>query len=405
MSSSRPTISNTTKLILVGGMLASGVCNTILNKYQDMQCVANCEDPDPTKREFFEQPIWQTLNMFVGETGVWIVYFYQMWEHRQKLASSSGIPPSAVNQLDAAAIVDDVDTQIKPNTPELKGIKSLLFWIPTLCDLTATTVMNVGLLLTSASVYQMLRGAVVIFTGLFSYLFLNRRLRAYEWFSLVLVVTGVGIVGLSSVLYPQKRPSATSLNNNGLIGSDEDFKALLGVGLVLGAQLFTATQFVIEEKIMMHYKVTPLKAVGLEGSFGLLSVLMAMPILDFLLGSQHPFFNISKGFHDFFDNPVVWQTGLAISFSIAFFNWFGLSITSSVSATSRSTIDACRTLFIWMVSLYLGWEQFSGIQVVGFVVMVIGTFYFNGVLRWPLVKSDEDDTLDETAPLLSTEES
>ncbi|KAI9032682.1 hypothetical protein CLU79DRAFT_157644 [Phycomyces nitens] len=392
MSLNRPAISNTAKLILVGGMLASGVCNTILNKYQDMQCVANCEDPDPAKREFFEQPIWQTLNMFVGETGVWIVYAYQVW-NRQRQAP---IPPSAVNQLDAAAIVDDVDSQIKPDIPELKGVKSLLFWIPTLCDLTATTVMNVGLLLTSASVYQMLRGAVVIFTGLFSYLFLNRRLRGYEWFSLVLVVTGVGIVGLSSVLYPQKRPSTTS-------EADADFKALLGVGLVLGAQLFTATQFVIEEKIMMKYKVTPLKAVGLEGTFGLLSVLMAMPILDLLLGNQHPFFSISKGFHDFFDNPVVWQTGLAISFSIAFFNWFGLSITSSVSATSRSTIDACRTLFIWMVSLYLGWEQFSGIQVVGFVVMVIGTFYFNGVLRWPLVKSD--DGLDETAPLLSTEES
>jgi drug/metabolite transporter (DMT)-like permease len=197
--------------------------------------------------------------------------------------------------------------------------------------------MNVGLILTSASVYQMLRGAVVIFTGLFSYLFLNRRLRGYEWLSLVMVVVGVGIVGLSSVLFPQKKPSSTAF------ASEEfDYSSLLGVGLVLGAQLFTASQFVIEEKILIRYKVTPLKAVGLEGSFGLISILTAMPILHVLLGRKYPSFDVVQGYHDFFDNPTVWQTGVAISISIAFFNWFGLSITSAISATARSTIDACR---------------------------------------------------------------
>ncbi|RCH78544.1 hypothetical protein CU097_000555, partial [Rhizopus azygosporus] len=105
-------------------------------------------------------------------------------------------------------------------------------------------------------------------------------------------------------------------------------------------------------------------------------------------------------YHDFFDHPTVWQTGIAISLSIAFFNWFGLSITSAISATARSTIDACRTLFIWMVSLYLGWERFSWIQVAGFVMMVTGTFYFNGVLQWPFVK---EETEDERRPLLSQE--
>jgi drug/metabolite transporter (DMT)-like permease len=196
--------------------------------------------------------------------------------------------------------------------------------------------MNVGLLLTSASVYQMLRGAVVIFTGLFSYIFLNRRFKPYEWFSLFMVVVGVGIVGLSSVLFPQKKPAES------LQADEFDFASLLGVLLVLGAQVFTASQFVIEEKVLVRYKVTPLKAVGLEGSFGLFSVLAAMPLLHVFLSKQHPSFDIVQGYHDFFDNDRVWQTGVAISISIAFFNWFGLSITSNISATARSTIDACR---------------------------------------------------------------
>ncbi|KAI9473406.1 MAG: hypothetical protein EXX96DRAFT_577827 [Benjaminiella poitrasii] len=411
MSNNNPTMSTgaSTTLVLVVGMLISGVCNTILNKFQDMQCVDHCDDPDPKNRVYFEQPIWQTLNMFVGEFAVWTVYLYQKHQLR-KMRNNSILntpPPSAVNQLDASAIIDDISHNNKAITdreellPELKGWRAFLFWIPTLCDLTATTVMNVGLILTSASVYQMLRGAVVIFTGIFSYLFLNRRLRGYEWLSLVMVVVGVGMVGLSSILFPQKKPTALSSFSSS--SSSFDYQSLMGVFLVLGAQIFTASQFVIEEKILVRYHVTPLKAVGLEGSFGLISILSAMPILHVILGKQYPSFDIVQGYHDFFDHSLVWQTGIAISVSIAFFNWFGLSITSAISATARSTIDACRTLFIWMVSLYLGWEQFSWIQVCGFIVMVTGTFYFNGVLRWPFVVDKDEEEEGERRPLLSQE--
>ena len=66
------------------------------------------------------------------------------------------------------------------------------------------------------------------------------------------------------------------------------------------------------------------------------------------------------------------------------FNFFALSVTRSVSATARSTIDTCRTLFIWIVSLFLGWESFKWLQVLGFALLVYGTFLFNGLVRPPL---------------------
>ena len=31
---------------------------------QDMQCVENCDDPDPKRHVLYEQPVWQTLQMF-----------------------------------------------------------------------------------------------------------------------------------------------------------------------------------------------------------------------------------------------------------------------------------------------------------------------------------------------------
>lgn len=66
------------------------------------------------------------------------------------------------------------------------------------------------------------------------------------------------------------------------------------------------------------------------------------------------------------------------------FNFFGLSVTRTVSATARSTIDTCRTLFIWIVSLALGWETFKWLQIIGFALLVYGTFLFNDIVRPPL---------------------
>ena len=48
--------------------------------------------------------------------------------------------------------------------------------------------MNVGLLYTPVSIYQMTRGALVLFVGILSVLFLRRRLHLYQyapaWFSI-----------------------------------------------------------------------------------------------------------------------------------------------------------------------------------------------------------------------------
>lgn len=83
----------------------------------------------------------RSLNMFVGEAAVWIVHFYMVWDRRRSLAKQIPVPPSSVAQLDAATIVDDVDAEVAKHTDQLplNGSRPLLFWIPTLCDLTATT--------------------------------------------------------------------------------------------------------------------------------------------------------------------------------------------------------------------------------------------------------------------------
>ena len=49
--------------------------------------------------------------------------------------------------------------------------------------------------------------------------------------------------------------------------------------------------------------------------------------------------------------------------SIAFYNFFGLSVTKRLSGAGRATIDACRTALVWLFSLWIGWEHFHALQV------------------------------------------
>jgi hypothetical protein len=53
-------------------------------------------------------------------------------------------------------------------------------------------------------------------------------------------------------------------------------------------------------------------------------------------------------------------------------NPLSVTCTQALSGASRATIDACRTVFVWLVALWAGWETFHNLQVVGFIVLVSG---------------------------------
>ncbi|PGH17762.1 hypothetical protein AJ79_00903 [Helicocarpus griseus UAMH5409] len=414
---------------LVTMMLVTGVCNTILTKYQDMQCVRNCDSPDPKKRVVFEQPVVQTLQMFIGEMGCWLVVLgCNLWN--QHISPRFGAPSGTSLLAGGYQPVDGVDDELAESDDEvdsrsplngtqdrraaakipsakhddrirLRGWKVFLLAAPACCDIAGTTLMNVGLLFVVASIYQMTRGALVLFVGLFSVLFLRRKLYLYQWFSLVVVVLGVGLVGLAGAIFKDKHEvldgvSETVVPLFSRAVKDNDIatetpvavRTIIGVLLIAGAQIFTASQFVLEEWLLEHYAMDPLKVVGWEGIFGFAVTLVGMIILHLAIGrtesGRYGYFDAKEGWHNMSTNRAVAVSSLLIMISIGGFNFFGLSVTRSVSATSRSTIDTCRTLFIWIISLGLGWESFKWLQVVGFAMLVYGTFLFNDIVKPPL---------------------
>ncbi|KAK4635858.1 hypothetical protein CLAFUW4_00767 [Fulvia fulva] len=421
--------------VLVAFMLLTGVCNTLLTKYQDMQCVADCDTDRPKK---FEQPVIQTLQMFVGEAGCWLVVVLS-WLVKRVLTSdvvpiqdTRYVPvaseeageelESDENELhhdlsSSQTLVDPTNIVAAPKLdPELlhkerqplTGWKVTMLALPAICDICGTTLMNVGLLFVAASIYQMTRGALVLFVGLFSVIFLRRHLGAWKWASLFIVVLGVAVVGLAGVL-DQKHGAPTLPGDTrpddktdllthaglalrrGVTALEEHTAAetVLGFFLIATAQIFTAAQFVLEESIMERYSMDPIRVVGWEGVFGFLVTLAGMGVLHAAIGQTEAgkggYFDAREGFYEMFHYRSIGITSLLIMVSIGGFNFFGLSVTRVISATARSTIDTCRTLFIWLVSLGLGWETFKWLQVVGFILLVYGTAVFNEVVRPPTI--------------------
>jgi drug/metabolite transporter (DMT)-like permease len=194
--------------------------------------------------------------------------------------------------------------------------------------------MNAGLLRVAASIYQMIRGALVLFVGLFSVLFLRRRLGTWKWASLFIVVLGVAIVGLAG--YLDKKDGPSDLPGDTRPGGDKELiitraivmirdsisdeakataaSTVLGVFMIAGAQIFTASQFVLEESIMEKYSMDPIRVVGWEGIFGFSVTLVGMGVLHAAIGTGY--FNAREAFYEVFTNRAVAVSSLLIMISI-----------------------------------------------------------------------------------------
>jgi len=328
-------------------MLFSGTINTISSKFQDDAVVVGLPDSKPHE---FNHPAVQTLSMFMGETLCLFVFFIMRYRERQ----------GQYRQL-------SYETTPKPN-PEPVKFPVWTFLIPSMCDMTGSTLMYVGLTLTYPSVYQMLRGMIVVFTGTFSFFFLGRKLSYHHFIGMGGIIVGTVLVGLSSVLHGSH---------------DKPAKApLWGDLFVVAAQIVAATQMVVEEKFIGKFNVPPLQVVGNEGAWGVGVTSLILFIL-YWIKPVRDYDNSLDALYQIYNGHWLLLAVLGSVFSIAFFNFFGISVTKQLSATHRTTIDATRVFLVWIVSLIMKWEQFSVLQLGGFVILLLGTAVFNEIFRIP----------------------
>ena len=169
--------------LVMFGMLISGSANTILMKVQN-----NTTGFD--HKTTFNHPFVQCAIMFVGEFLCLLVYFAKTMYLKSNKKEDPNAPPEPPGGLITTADGRVLKTKINP----------LLLAIPACFDIIASTMMNIALTLINASIYQMLRGMLVIVTAFMSIIFLKAKLYRHHWTSLAVLFIGVFMVGLSSFL-------------------------------------------------------------------------------------------------------------------------------------------------------------------------------------------------------------
>jgi hypothetical protein len=260
--------------------------------------------------------------------------------------------------------------------------------LPALCDLTATSLMNVQLLYLEASVWQMLRGSTTIFSSIFCAFILKRPHFPYMWWSVLGVVVALGVVGIAAVC-------STGAAQEGVTRA----QTVLAIVLTLVAQLVQATQLVIEDFILHDMVTHPLQLVGLKGFWGfVLCSSICLPAVQFLHGTE------GNGIHeDLIDTfHMLGKSTLLLVFVILYvffilgYNIGGMLVINVYSAVHRTILEGLRTLCIWVVQLILyysvnashknlgePWTRWSFMQLSGFILLFTSTLMYNKIVRLP----------------------
>ncbi|XP_064642888.1 solute carrier family 35 member F6-like isoform X2 [Lineus longissimus] len=333
------------QIILAFTMLITGSINTLATKWADRTSSIGI---DGTLRQF-DHPYFQACGMFLGEFFCLVVFY--------------------LNRIRCG----------RGETEPLPKFNPLIFWPAALLDMCGTSLMYVGLNMTFASSFQMLRGAIMIFTALLSVAFLGRQIRNHMWFGIFVVLVGLVIVGLADFLFGSEDTS----DINGIIAGDE---------IIVLAQVISAAQMVYEEKFVSKYEVPPLQAVGLEGLFGFLTLaVLQVPFYFINAGSfsklpEHRLEDALDGFVQLSNSWIICLATVGNIVSIAFFNFAGIGVTKEMSAMTRMVLDSGRTLIIWIVTLALGWQSFFALQVLGFVLLIVGMCVYNDIIFRPLLR-------------------
>jgi drug/metabolite transporter (DMT)-like permease len=321
----------------------------------------------------------QTFLLFLGEYCNLIVFAIPMLASKKYLNSH-------LTSLKMEAI---------QNKQKLKFTK---MWtaLPCLLECLSSGMYFTALLLLPASISNMLQGAQIVATCLFSKWINNNPILRHHFLGVSLATIGFFFVGLAGY--------------RGAIGEGADtFDDLhytthgyvFGLLCILGNLVFHSLQTNIEEKIMRVNAIPPQRIVGLEGLFGMIWMFAIIMILGFIPCPDEQLCTIGGYYEDIVvgTKQLLRSPGLIFwcfmtILAIFFFNLFGMILIHRVNAVYKVFWDNTLSVFIWAAALAIGYEKFNlehfSLQATGYCFLIIGNLTYNEVIRWRFWALDRD---------------
>jgi drug/metabolite transporter (DMT)-like permease len=265
----------------------------------------------------------------------------------------------------------------------------LIVSIPSMCDLFGSSMQQVGLIFTPVSIFQMLKGSILLFSAALSVLFLNKRMYVHNWVGVGLCVVSLTLVGISSVMSIEEQPVVVSF-----------WEALFGISVVVLGQVICASQYVLEEFLLKPPNdVSALAMVGMEGMWGTLVMgVIVLPLFQYLVPGTDAggVYENTTDTIGMIVNSFQLKWLLIISFiSVLVYNICGVMVTQQASAVHHTFLDATRTIFVWIASVAIYYHPgsdgsfgepltlWSPLQLIGFIILLLGESVYDGLVPLP----------------------
>lgn len=365
------------KFIVTVCLIICGAAMTLIIKIQDEHCLQYCEGdstPSPGDHSFlpsegfttassmhaaastsgsgsgsehhdphyFHQPFIQLAQMGLGQ--LLSLGFFNMYKPRP--------------QPDGTIFRDPTFKEFFPSAAAASTFDAL-----------AEVFVILGLSFTNASTAEMMKATLVVFCGLFSMKFFpGFRLTIRQWIATFSMMTGAALVIARQYIF----------NTSG----EDSLIEVAGACLVLLAQLCYAGQFVVEERLVDATKlqkthVNKALLVFCEGIVSILAAIVLQVPWGFIMGWDY-FMSDAKAY---FTEPILWATGIGLSFAVAGFDLFGLATAETMGSDRRAVITASfQVVIVWSLSVVFGLEQFlppaDYLALAGFVIIFFSGIYY-----------------------------
>ena len=265
--------------------------------------------------------------------------------------------------------------------------------LPCLLECLSSGLLFTSLFLLPASISNMLQGAQIVATCLFSKWINNNPILCHHYIGVTMATFGFFLVGLAGYRGSQD-------------DTYEDMKYtthgyILGLFCILGNLVFHSLQTNVEEKIMRVNAILPQRIVGLEGLFGMVWMFTIVMILHFVPCPESQICTLGGYYEDVTTglNKMLSSSGLmfwcfATSFAVFFFNLFGMILIQRVNAVYKVFWDNTLSIFIWATCVLIGFEKIKlenfWIQALGYAFLIAGNLTYNEIICFRFWGLDRD---------------
>ena len=315
----------------------------------------------------FKHPYFTTMVFFIGEAFCLLLYKIEMWQNRRKY----GDDPREYPKIQEA-IEDELEIESSP----------FLFIIPALLDATRNVLFLIAIIFVPASVSNMMGALIVVITTVLVMIFLKKRFYRQHLLGIILIIIGILLVVFAVITNSDDSDDGTSTG-----------QLIFGIVVIVISVCIQGIQFIVEEKLLGNIYVSAKRLTGWEGIWGLCFFSVFLTIAYFIkcegnLCTNGRLEDTPQALEQIFSSTFLLFGIISVAFFGCLLNALGILITKYTTSAHRATINQVKVVSIWVFFLvYSGYgtqENFLFLQLIGFVILVLGVMTFNEIIVIPI---------------------